>query len=118
MTTTQRPEKRLIRCEHPATEMCGCRQAAAALVLARWTGEDAPAPENMPADIPTGRQVVVLSGIRQPRTRSDPQPLEIADDDARYGDSPLGALGAWACVALSVLLMLALAGRGLWLWIG
>lgn len=40
-----------------------------------------------------------------------------AGPSGRHGDSVLGAAGAWACVAIVVLLMLTLAIRGLWLWL-
>lgn len=121
MTTTERPEKRLVRCEHPSTEMCECRRAALDEVFARWAADNPEPPQQ------SGRELIVLSEIRpavirvpyrQPRQAQDPQPpLVIADDDERHGDSLLGAAGAWACVAVCVLLMLALTIRGLWLWL-
>lgn len=112
MTTIERPEKRALlgRCDHVYHGECERCRAALDQVLARW---DALTPE-LPAEHP-GREVVVLAEIRQHRTRSNPQPLEILDDDERHGDSLLGAVGAWACVAISALLMLAIAIRQLWL---
>lgn len=113
MTTAERPGKRalLVRCEHPSTELCGCRRAAADEILARW-----PEVVHQLPDEP-GRELVVLAGVRPRRVRVSPQPpLVIADGDERHGDSLLGVAGAWACVAIAVLLMIALAVRQLILW--
>lgn len=114
MTTTERPEKRavLVRCEHPSTEVCACRRAAVDEILARWP----PVVHQSAAEQPD-RDRVVLADIRTPRVRVSPQPpLAITDDDERHGDSIMGAAGAWACVAIVVLLMFAIAVRQLWLW--
>lgn len=112
MSTIQRPEKRtlVVRCEHPSTELCDCRRQAAAEILARWATD---APTERPTETPR-RQLVVISELPQAVVHAARPPLEIVNDDERYGD---GLLGAWACVAISLLLLAALAVRNLWLWI-
>lgn len=121
MTTTERrPEKRLVRCDHPSTEVCECRRAAVDEILARWPTVVAPPPAEQRVrevvDLGEIRPPVVRVPYRQPRQPCDPPPLAIFDDE-RHGDSLLGAAGAWACVAIAALLMLAFVIRGLWLWI-
>lgn len=119
MTTTERherPEKQVLHlhCEHPSTVVCECRAAALVEVLTRWP----PTPTAAPGEQPD-RVRVDLGEIRAPLVRpyQRPEPLVITDDDERHGDSLLGAAGAWACVAISVLLLLAIAARQLWLWV-
>lgn len=102
--------------EHPEKQLLSERQSTAlAEVLARWPPGEPGAPASQPA-----RETVVLADLRPPVVRPPyqrPLPLQITDDDdERYGDSLLGAAGAWACVAITVLLMVALTARQLWLW--
>ncbi|MGH3992807.1 MAG: hypothetical protein ACRDSN_10145, partial [Pseudonocardiaceae bacterium] len=85
-TTERRPEKRLVRCAHPSTELCDCRLAALAEVLARWP----PTPPGQTAEQP------------------EREPPQIVADGERRGDW-LGAAGAWACVIIVVVLLAALA---------
>ncbi|MGH8572431.1 MAG: hypothetical protein ACREX8_07645, partial [Gammaproteobacteria bacterium] len=64
MTTTERherPEKQLVRCEHPPTSFCECRAAALVEVLTRWP----PTPTVAPGEQPD-RVRVDLGEIRAP----------------------------------------------------
>lgn len=101
--------------EHPEKQLLSERQSTAlAEVLARWPPGEPGAPAGQPA-----RETVVLADLRPPVVRPPyrhPPPLQLTDDDERYGDSLLGAASAWACVAISVLLLVTLAARQLWLW--
>ncbi|MGH3836931.1 MAG: hypothetical protein ACRDSF_14725 [Pseudonocardiaceae bacterium] len=113
-TTERRPEKRLVRCAHPSTELCDCRLAALAEVFARWP----PTPPGQTAEQPE-RVRVVLAELRGPVVRPPyqrPEPPQIVDDGERRGDW-LGAAGAWACVIIVVVLLAALAFSGLRVWL-
>jgi hypothetical protein len=109
-TTENPPEKQLLRCEHPSIELCECRTRQVEEMLARWDHVVQP-----PRVEDLVRERVVLAE-RAKTVRVEPHQLAITNDDERYGDSLLGAFGAWSCLAISVLLMLTLAIHSLWMW--
>lgn len=104
MSERTRPEKRLlVACAHRG--QCSCNADAMAAMQARWCA-DTP-------DLAAARALrerVELAGLVPVLGRPGQEDEPETDPDV------LGAVCAWAVVAIVVVLVAVLAGRQLWLW--
>ncbi|MGH3672837.1 MAG: hypothetical protein ACRDSH_19770 [Pseudonocardiaceae bacterium] len=112
----------LADCQHPSDELCECRKATLAEILAYWNALEAAVPVIASLAEPPRRERVELTGreLPKPYQRPSPEP-NLAEEDLAYlrprVDFDLGALGAWCCLGLAVSLILLLVIRQIWLFL-